>query len=211
VLLVRETQEFCFYGLADAQNGSAYGRTGGTACLNTACKVIRSWGIGAMAAFPFPDEFPCMLMREIRESIRSLIRQQGGAFPDYASTLLAMAVDPATGQYVLVHIGNGCGVCVREDNSVGIISPPEKITARHFTTSPNAVCHLRLEFGSVSRMKRMVLLTAGAARLCNGKNISRKANVLFTSGTQAEICSYLKVSEPPDDIGCIVLDFTKRP
>ncbi len=211
VLLVRETPEFCFYGLADPQNGSVCGRTGGTVCLNTVCEGIRSRGINAMANFPFPDEFPCMLMREIRESIQSLIRRRGGVFPDYASTLLAIAVDSVTGKYVLVHLGSGCGVGVREDNSVVIISPPEKTAAPHFTTSPIAVRHLRLGFGSVNSMKRVILLSNGADRLCNGKNIPRKAKALFTRGTQAEIYSYLKASKPSDDAGCIVLDFGKQP
>lgn len=211
VLLVRETPEFCFYGLADAQNGNTCGRTGGNVCLNTVYTVIHSWGIGAMADSLFPDEFPCMLMREIRESIRSLIRRRGGVFPDYASTLLAIAVDPVTGKYVLVHLGNGCGVGVRVDNSIVIISPPENTAAPHFTTSPIAVRHLQLGFGSVNSMKRVILLSNGADRLCNGKNIPRKANALFTRGTQAEIYSYLKASKPSDDAGCIVLDIGKQP
>lgn len=202
------TPEFCFFGLADGQSGKRFGAAGGKRSLEILEDYIRRQGIGALSEYPFPDELPCMLMREVRSGILALMKEQGGEFSDYASTLLAVAIDPAAGRYFLVHIGDGCAIALRQE-ALLMLSPPDNgIAINHtwLTTSDNAVAHLRLRCGSLQEVKRLILLTDGADGLCRGKNIPRQAAQLLSGGTRDAIFAQLEDREAADDTGCIVID-----
>lgn len=209
VLVRIEEPDFCFFGLADGQSGKRFGAAGGRASLDAVAAYVRRQGIEKMADYPFPDEFPCLMMREIRAGLRSVQAGRGGAYGDYASTLLAVGVDPVSDRYVFAHLGDGCLLAVREDGSLVLLSPPENgFTAQYtwLTTSENAVSHLQIGFGSLRGLKRMVLLTDGAACLCRGRNIPRPARELLQSGSRMQILELLKASDHADDASCIVLD-----
>lgn len=209
VIFTRETPMLQFYGLADGQSGARMAAAGGAACLSALEETIRDMGIGRLLNHPFPDELPCVLMKAVRYGILSQMKARGGDYQDYSSTLLALAVDPETGGYLLAHIGDGCAVSVGTDGSLTMISEPENgISSCHtwLTTSDNAVSHLRLRYGTLTGKKRIVLMTDGADRLCWGKNIPRQARALLTGSSQAEIISHLNASVPADDASCILLD-----
>lgn len=210
VIFTRETPELCFWGLADGQSGTRHGAQGAEACLKALEALIRETGLSRLLDHPFPDELPCVLMKTIRGSILSLCRIQGGVFRDYASTVLAMAMDPATGRYALVHLGDGCAVDIGKDRSLTMLSAPENGQASiHYTwltTSDNAVAHLRLRFGYFSKDARVILMTDGVKQLCHGKNIPRQAREKLTNGSLADIAAYLRESDSLDDASCIVLD-----
>ena len=206
VYIVQEP-DFCFYGLADGQSGKRFGAAGGRRSLEVLASLIRRQGIGGLNAYPFPDELPCMLMRVIRGGILELMERQGGGFSEYASTLLAVAIDPETGEYVLVHIGDGCALGVRQEELLILSAPETGITVNHtwLTTSENAVRHLRLTGGSLRHIRRLALMTDGAACLCRGKNIPRQAARKLT-GDGEEILQYLEGREFQDDASCILID-----
>lgn len=209
VIFVKETSDLYFWGLADGQSGTRCGALGAEACLKALERFIREIGLNTLLDHPFPDELPCILMRTMRGSILSLCRSQSGDFHDYASTVLAMALDPVTGRYVLVHLGDGCAVSVRKDQSLVMLSASDNGPLPHhtwLTTSGNAVNHLRLRFGGISGNTRVILMTDGAKKLSNGKNIPRQAREKITHGTQMDLISYLSQSDPIDDTSCIVLD-----
>lgn len=212
VIFTRETPELCFWGLADGQSGARYGAQGGQACLKALETLLRETGLGGLLDHPFPDELPCKLMKTIRGSILSLCRTQGGEFRDYASTVLAMAMAPATGRYALAHLGDGCAVGIGKDGALTMLSAPENgpVSVHHtwLTTSDNAVAHLRLRFGCFSENARVILMTDGVKQLSRGKNIPRQAKEKLTHGSLADIAAYLRESDPLDDASCIVLDRT---
>lgn len=210
MIYIRETPEFVFYGIADGQSGKSHGADGGYACLEAAADYIQRRGVSGLIDAPFPDELPCMLTRIIRRRLLSLAGEQGGSFSDYASTLLAVAVDPVTCQYVLLHLGDGCAIGVQRDNALLILSPPENGSTKQYTwltTGLDAVSHMRLAFGTLQGKRRMLLLSDGANCLCRGKNLLRQARELILTGTQEEIMRYLNDAKLSDDASGIVLDF----
>ena len=214
VLYIRETAEFCFYGLADGRSGASHGAEGGMACLEAAADFLQHSGVAGLAGQPFPDEIPCLLMRKLRRRLLCLSQERGVEFREYASTLLAIGLDPATGQYVLLHLGDGCAVLVREFASMDVLGPPENgISNRHtwLTTAENAVPHLKVMFGTIRRNDRLLLMSDGVSCLCYGKNIPRQARALMLTGTREEITDHVRRANPRDDASCIVLDFLPGP
>lgn len=210
VIYVEETEAYCFYGLADGQSGKRFGSKGGLVCLKRLAEYVSVHGVRSLAEYRFPDELPCMLTQEIRRCLLAQAERDGGDFSDYASTLLAIAIDPIEKQYILLHLGDGCALGVYPDDSVMMLSCPENgLTQYHtwLTTSDHAASHFRVTFGTLRNQKRMVFLSDGADSLCRGKNILPRAKTLLCRGSREEVVAFVRSSRPEDDAGCIVLDF----
>lgn len=210
-IFTRTDNTLLFYGLADGKNGSCYGTLGGSTCLEILANLFSKNGISMLANQNFPDELPCQFMKEIRQGLQTLCTTHGGTPEDYASTLLAIAIDSNTGQYIISHLGDGCALGVYADGTVRIISPPENgITRQHtwFTTSPYAIPHFRISFGSIAQIARIVLMTDGAKSLCSGGNLLWQAQKLIQHETADQILSYLEDHPSGDDTSCIILDLS---
>ena len=207
---IYESSDLCFYGIADGQTGKSQCRAGGTSCLTSIAEYTRRHSIRNLIDHPFPDELPYMMMREIRSQLLLLSQKDHVPLTEYASTLLTAAIDSNSGQYILSHLGDGCIIGVTADDSITILSPPENgLTAQStwLTTTPNAIPHLHLTFGSVANLKRLILMSDGACTLCHGKHISRTAQKLLLHGTTSDIKRHLLKTMPSDDLTCIILDF----
>lgn len=212
VFYVRETQNFLFFGLADGRSGSLYGAEGGHACLEAAADFVQKLGISEFIHYPFPDELPCMLMKEIRRVIRSMAKVNNSDRKEFASTLVAVAVDRLTGEYGLVHLGDGSVVGIRRNGTIVTLSSPENGVSRYhtwLTTSENAVPHLRVTFGSVLDKRRLLLMSDGAECFRVGNRIpgKRKKELLF-NGTHQQIAEHLMDIHPVDDVGLWILDLS---
>lgn len=210
ILDIRESSNFCFYGIADGQTGKSQCRTGAASCLASMAEYTRRYSIRNLITHPFPDELPYMMMREIRSQLLLLSQKNHVPLTEYSSTLLTAAIDPCSGYYILSHLGDGCIIGVTAEDSITIQSPPENgLTPQStwLTTTPNAIPHLRLTFGSITNLKRLVLLSDGARALYHGKHISRTAQGLLLHGTASEIKQQLTKAVPSDDLTCIILDF----
>ena len=208
---IYELSDFCFYGIADGQTGKSQCRAGGTSCLTSIAEYTRRYSVRNLIAHPFPDELPYMMMREIRSQLLLLSQKDRVPLTEYASTLLTAAIDPNSGHYVLSHLGDGCIIGVTAEDSITLLSPPESgLTAQStwLTTTPNAIPHLRLTFGSITNLKRLILMSDGARVLCHGKHIPRTAKELLLHGTASDIKQRLMQTTPPDDLTCMILDFT---
>ena len=208
ILYIREEPELCFYGLADGQSGKTRGTEGGRACLQRIADFIIRHGIGYLEDYPFPDELSFLLMKEIRAELGRLAEQQG-EFSDYSSTLVCIAAEPETGRCMYIHLGDGCIIGVRQDRSLSMVSAPENgMTQYHtwLTTSSRAAEHLRVRFGSMKQMRRLVMLTDGAEQVCRGKNILKQSRDLLTRGSRQELIKFLESAGHRDDVGCVVLD-----
>lgn len=206
---ISEQKDLLFWGIADGQSGKRFGWEGGLACLKAAESFIRRLGIPGLMAYPFPDELPCLLMQRLRAGILALSRELGGTFQDYASTLLVLAVDPASGQYLFAHLGDGCLLSILPGEAISFLSPPENgMDASHtwLTTSPDAVPHMHFGFGTVTENRRFVLMTDGADTLCRCRNIPRQARELLLRGSREEINGRLDETRPSDDSTVILLD-----
>lgn len=124
-ILTIEKQKFRFYGLADGQGGKGYGASGGKACLQVLANYIQNQGVEQVMNYPFRDELPCTIMKQVRACILNLAQKNGGDFSEYASTLLAIAVDPVSGKYVFFHLGDGGLIGIRKEQDIILLSPPE--------------------------------------------------------------------------------------
>jgi len=211
VLYMWEADNFLFYGLADGQRGAKCGVTGGRACLETISAYIRTIGISNIIHAQFPDELPCTLVKEIRKQLLFMAHSQNTPYREFASTLLAVAIDSVSGEYVLLHLGDGYAVSISRAGTSDIVSAPENgITAHHtwLTTSDNAAFHLRITFGSIESKKRLLLMSDGATCFCRSNHMSKRIGDFLRMGTQEEILKHLTSCNSSDDASCIILDFS---
>lgn len=208
-VFIRQTKDYLFCGLADGQSGTLYGSEGGQACLEAIADYIDSVGIHALIHAPFPDELPCMLVRSYREKLLALARIHQADLKDFASTLLAIAVERKTGKYALLHLGDGCAISVPKAGEPCLLTQPDNgLTPSHtwLTTTPGAVAHFRVCFGSLGSKKRILLLSDGATCFCRGSNLLRRAKELLITGTPQQLQQQLEQSDPADDATCLLLE-----
>lgn len=208
-VFTRCTEEYLFCGLADGQSGTRYGREGGQICLEAIADHIDSHGIENLIHAPFPDELPCILVQAYRRKLVAMARERQADLKEFASTLLAIAVERKTGKYILLHLGDGCAVSVPQTGEPALITRPDNgLTLCHtwLTTTPGAVAHFRVCFGSLGSKKRLLLLSDGATCFCRGSNLLRRAKELLKTGTPQQLQQQLEQSDPADDATCLLLD-----
>lgn len=213
-ILLQQWPDLLFLGLADGQSRKSHCGQGAWETLNVLARTVRELGIGWMLDHPFPDELPVLLMQQIRRNLLDSARADGADFQDYASTLLALAADPATGRYLLIHLGDGCAIGLSEDGRLRMLSAPENGIDRHstwLTTTRNAVLHLRITRGALPSQKRIFLMSDGAVRLCRGQHISFMGHQLMHSGSWRSLRKFLSKSTPEDDASCIFWEAPKNP
>ena len=208
-VLLRAAGDFLFCGIADGQSGTRYGAEGGRACLEAVFEYLESAGPDSLIHGPFPDELPCMVVRSYRQRLIQLSRQYGADFKEFASTLLVIVANLRTGEYLLLHLGDGCAISIPRAGEPAILSGPDTgLTACHtwLTTSDHAVNHLRVRFGSLENKKRLLILSDGATCFCRGTNILWRTKELLKNGTSAQLRDRLLQSAPIDDAACLILD-----
>lgn len=211
----QKTEDSClFYGLADGQSGAEYGPEGGMACLRAVSDYILSVGIENLIHAPFPDELPCAIVKAFRRELLLLAkRRKTTDLKCFASTLLAVAIDLKTGNYILFHLGDGCVVSIPHTGEPILLSAPDHgLTSccTWLTTSDNAVAHFRVTAGSLENTKRLLLLSDGAVCFCRGRNIPWRAKDLLKNGSHTQLQESLMQSSPSDDATCIILDFRSQ-
>lgn len=209
IVVVQNHPEYLFCGIADGKSGAEFGAEGGRASLEAVADYIETQGIGNLIHAPFPDELPCMMVKEIRKRLLGLSREKKAELQSFASTLLAIAVDRSTGDYMLLHLGDGCALSIPETGDAAILSPPENGLSFHhtwLTTSDHAVAHLRIRYGSLEGKTRILLLSDGAGCLCGSGNIPHRAKPLLREGNKSQFRAYLEGSNPADDASCILLE-----
>lgn len=207
------SEDCLFWGLADGQSGTAYGAEGGRAALEAVSACIQSMGIGNFLNTPFPDELPCTLTHAYRKRLLQLAESRSCPLKEFSSTLLAIALDRKTGNYGLIHLGDGCAVGIPVTGDPILLSAPENglsACQTWLTTSESAVSHLRIRYGSLETKKRILLFSDGAACFCKGRNIPWRAKTLLTQGTPSQLAAHLTQSNPADDATCILLEMAGK-
>lgn len=211
VIYVEETSEMKFWGLADGQSGKKCCRKGGKEVLKAVFRFVADKGITQMTQYEHVDELQYELIRTIRDTISELAATDGVEKTEYSSTLVVLACDTLTGNYVLIHLGDGGIIGQKADGGIRMLSAPENgLTANYtwLTTSSDALYHLRLSFGNVKAYSRIVMITDGATVYAYGRNITESAKHMIASGNREELVSFLDSSDPSDDASCIVVDFS---
>ena len=212
VVLIRATNDYLFCGLADGQSDTKYGVDGGRKCLEAIFDYIGSTGSDNLLNTPFPDELPCAFVKSYRKELLPLAESNSTSINEFASTLLAIAVDLRNGKYILLHLGDGCVISIpRTGDPIPISAPENGITSYHtwLTTSDSAVSHFRVTFGSFANKRRLLLMSDGATCFCRGREIPWRAKDLLKESSHSEIYDRLIQSNPVDDATCIILDICK--
>mgnify|MGYP002557050328 FL=1 len=210
VIFIDETPEIKFWGIADGQTRKKYCREGGKKVLEAVFHFISDKGITQMTRYEHVDELQYELIRVVRETISKMALNEKVEKTEYASTLVVLACDTHTGNYTIIHLGDGSIIGRKKDGSISMLSSPENgLTTSYtwLTTSKEALLHLRIGFGCIQDYKRIVMITDGATVLARGKNISEKTQNMIVRGSRDDIVTSLAESNPTDDASCIIIDF----
>ena len=200
-----------FFGLADGQTGAKYGAQGGREALAVLFESLRKRSIAELQHNSYQDELRYELMHGVRQKLAQLAQKYGVTAGEFASTIVVLLLDSGTGVYMTLHLGDGMILAIsRENSEMGrtLLSRPENgITAQYtwFTTTDDALLHLRIGFGCAGRYKRIVLLTDSAYPLSHWNTGS-----LLTSGTPADLWTTLNQMKPEDDASCLLIDITPK-
>ena len=210
IFIAKEERDLLFYGLADGQSGKAFCRQGAYEVLTVIANYIKKKGITALSEYEHVDEIQYEIIKIIRKKLNNLAETRNTSVYEFASTILAMGIEPKTGNYVTVHLGDGGIFGKRSDGSINFISTPDNgITSRYtwLTTSENALLHLRIGFGSISNYDRVIMYTDGAESICRGTSITQSAKRIVLDNEESwKIGEILHTSEPADDATCVVID-----
>ena len=213
VALIRETPDLRFFGLADGQGGQSHCVFGGQETLRQTAAMLRAVPPGLLAKYRYTDALRFALIRRFRERIALYARLYGVPESRFASTLVSFAVDPQTGDYVIVHLGDGCILGILQSGEIRMLSTPDNGLTRQetwLTTSEQALAHLRLKYGNVRGYRRILLLSDGAECLCKGRNISPWARHNLPGLEPKRILEHMRRSVPADDASCVVIDICPK-
>lgn len=213
ITLIDQVDSIRFYGLADGQSGKCYCREGADDVLKAVFKYISDKGIRRMSQCKYIDELQYEIVKLVRECISELACSKDVDPSEFASTLLAFSYDVRNGDYVLIHIGDGCIIGDTPTKEPSIISFPENgFTSRYtwLTTSQEVLSHTRISFGNIETLKRIIMVTDGASNITKGKNLLEKAKDVLHNGSRKDIIHYIMSGDPEDDAGCIVVDFIRE-
>ena len=210
VSVVIEQVDFRFWGLADGQSEKEYCKIGGKTTLHAVADYLQKKGLHSLVQHGYLDEVQYELIRVIRNSLDALSKEYQVAPSEFASTLLVFAQDPVTQEYIAVHLGDGNILALDQDNHISVLSGAENGITHEYTwltTSANSMQHLRIQQGTTTDIKRLVMVTDGATVLCCGCNIVAHENILTTADACSRIPGMIRQSAPEDDASCIIVDF----
>lgn len=213
VIYTSEKPQLLFYGLADGQSGKRYCRQGAETVLEAIGEYIQDRKIHDLSQYRHIDEIQYEIIRIVREKLGNLSLENQVKTTEFASTILAMGIDPATGQYMTIHLGDGGILGKRSDGSLNLISAPENgITSKYtwLTTSEGALLHLRIGFGQISNYNQVVMFTDGAEAICRGTNIGVGIRRILNESREAsQLAEMICNSRPSDDATFISIDCKK--
>lgn len=213
-MLITHEGSLHVYGLADGQSGKTHSAEGGLRILHTVAACLTAHGLREFTHCAHEDEMKYVIMRHIRRALSGMANElQLPDVKELSSTLVMIAVDDRTGEYMTLHLGDGAVIGARHDGSMRFISEPENgVTGRYtyLTTSGDAMLHLRISFGQADAYSRIIMLTDGASGFCRGKNVSPRARQLIRSAGREALAAALDGETPADDASIIVIDVAPR-
>lgn len=208
-VLCRDSGKTSFYGIADGQSGKRHCLLGAEKSLAAVCEYIMQRGIDRLSSYAYVDEIRYELIRAVRDCIEKCAAEYASEREEFSSTLNVIVIDRESGEYMTVHLGDGCIVGILENGELRMMSAPDNgITARYtwLTTSADALMHMNVTFGNVSEYNRLLLMSDGAECLCRGRNISRRAQCVMEEYSPDEIIGFVMNSKPRDDASCIIVE-----
>lgn len=197
------------YGLADGQSGRKYCVKGGEEILKAVMRYVGKNPVAFLTQRQYADEISYEIMKIIRETLDRLSEEYETDKNEFSSTLLLAALDLDTGEYMVIHLGDGCVVGLTKEDEIRMVSAPDNgITTKYtwVTASENALKHLRVGFGDLNNYKRLFILSDGMECICQGKRITQTGKKLIQEGKASEIQECMERREPRDDATCIMIE-----
>lgn len=211
-VLCKKDSDILFYGIADGQSGREYSNIGGEEVLKCIYHYIKKKTIEGLVQYEYKDEIQYEILRLIRDRLGELSIEYSADIEEFSSTIVVLTVNSNTGNYVILHIGDGGIIAKRRDQNIDVISKPENgITKKYtwLTTNSELLAHIRIEHGNVKKYSRVVMFSDGANIICNGSNILEKTKQFLDENVNADILlEYLKNSGHVDDASCIIIDIS---
>ena len=197
VLLRRNARSFCC-ALADGAGSRLHSGPGARAAVRGAAALVlqefdRLWAMPEAEAAPW-----------ILQGVLGELETLSLPLPQLASTLLICAGD-REGRILTAHLGDGAMILVPRDGEPRVHSGPENGETRNetwFTTSPDALSHLRISRQQLMEPGTLLLMSDGVeASLLN-----------HHTGMPAPGCAALGrwLRELPEDMGQQVLEQNLR-
>lgn len=208
-----EAGETVICGLADGQSGRAYSREGAAAVLCCLTGAINRMGIEGLRGYAFPDERQYALGKMVRQDLRRLVKAHAVSWEEIGSTFALLAIDTCTGDYASVHLGDGIIIGVQQDRKIVHISNPEKgflPNSTWLSTSEQLFQHIRVSFGNVEKLDRILLATDGVDSFAMGAGLTLPAMQLLKKQGPQELLDYLKSTQPRDDATLLDLTICRR-
>lgn len=209
-ILCKEGTDILFYGIADGQSGKVYCNIGGEEVLKSIYQYIKKKAIEEIIQYEYKDEIQYELLKIIRDRIAELSKEYSADIEEFASTIIVLSINPRTGNYMILHIGDGGIMVERTDQNIELISKPENGITKQYTwltTNSELLAHIRIEFGNVGSFSRIIMFSDGADMICNGNNISGKIKHFLDEKVDADVMfDYIKESGHVDDASCAIID-----
>ena len=210
VILTAESDNFCFYGLADGQSRKKYCVEGAKASLTTAAAYLKEQEISRLHRVRYFDEIQYGLIRAIRTELESKTDEYNTDIFEFGSTLIALAIDPDNGKYVLIHLGDGRVSGIDRSGRFKNLSFPENGLCRNqtwLTTSLSAANHIRIYTGNINNYRRIIIMSDGADNIFHREALSQSALCLPACDGFKPLLSHRAL----DDASCIVIDNDAAP
>lgn len=209
-VLCKEESDILYYGIADGQSGKLYCNIGGEEVLKSIYQYIKKKAIEEIIRYEYKDEIQYEILRIIRDRIDELSKEYSADIGEFSSTIIVLAINPKTGNYMILHIGDGGIMAERTDQSIELISRPENGITKQYTwltTNSELLAHIRIEFGNVGSFSRIIMFSDGADVICNGNNIPGKIKHFLDERADADVMfEYIKKSGHVDDASCAIID-----
>lgn len=209
-VLCKEEADTLFYGIADGQSGKVYCNIGGEEVLKSIYQYIKKKAIEEIIQYEYKDEIQYEILKIIRDRIAELSKEYSADIGEFSSTIIVLAINPKTGNYMILHIGDGGIMAERTDQSIELISKPENGITKQYTwltTNSELLAHIRIEFGNVGSFSRIIMFSDGADVICNGNNIPGKIKHFLDEKVDADVMfDYIKKSGHVDDASCAIID-----
>jgi len=203
-----QDQKYDSIGLADGQSEKKCCVEGGENVLKVVSEYMEQQNLATLLG-GFHDEVQYELIKRIREKLQALAGLQGEEVQEFSSTICSIACNLETGDFVIVHLGDGCIVGVSKENKVWTMSSPEngrRINETYLTTSPVALSHIRLSHGNLNNFKSIYIMTDGVETICRQGYILSAAGELLKQQDFETLSCKLKESNPRDDASIVMIE-----
>ncbi|MBS6627804.1 MAG: protein phosphatase 2C domain-containing protein [Clostridiales bacterium] len=171
-ILVNGDYVYCM--VSDGAGSSAYAKEAAWCTI----EVTADFCYGQGADF-FGDHYNCAAKRlifDVQQALFEKANEQNTDLSQMMCTLVLLAINTKTKQYVTVHVGDGL-IAATQQQQTQILSYPENGPTKQYTymvNSPNVMKHLRIKSDTFESNTEFFVCTDGVTENCYSTNQYKK-------------------------------------